>query len=79
MKVELDVKDAAYIPASILKTNKLSPGAKLTYGWLMAKKAYEVVNLPKTSEISESLGVSRAQAWRYINELKSEGYLRWKL
>ncbi len=66
------------LPNYVLRDNKLSFGARLTYAVLLSYAWQEGSCFPGQTKIGEDLGVSRQMINGYLKELKERKYIDWK-
>jgi len=66
------------LPRYVLKDNRLSFGARLTYAVLLSYAWQEDSCFPGQVRMSKNLGVTRQAINIYLNELKSKKYIAWE-
>ena len=66
------------VPNSMLKSNKLSPGAKLTYAMLLSYAWQNEYCFPGQETLAEDMGSGLRSVVRYIKELEEAKYLKIK-
>ena len=66
------------IPNVILKTTKLSGGAKLAYTMLLSYAMQDDRCFPGQDRLGVDMGVSRQTANQYIKEMEQKGYVNIK-
>jgi|GEM_PF-4417358 len=68
--------DFARVPMAICSARYISPGAKLCYGLLLRHAGQHATCWPGQATLARELGVSYAQAARYVHELTAAGLIR---
>ena len=63
------------IPNVMLASDKVSPGAKLLFIVLYSYADQDKYCWPSWATMSQWLGISRIQIWRYLNELKKVDWI----
>lgn len=66
----------AALPYLVMKEKNLSVGARLTYAFLLMYAWQETSCFAGQEKMAEDMGVSRAQAQRYLYELRDRGYIK---
>ena len=66
------------VPNAILRSKKISPGAKLAYSGLLSYAWGEDRCFPGQNTLGVDLGVARQTVNEYIRELRSKGFIRVK-
>jgi len=66
------------IPNAILKSPKLSAGAKLSYAMLLSYAMGDDECFPGQDRLATDMGVSRQTANQYIKELSEKGFINIK-
>jgi DNA-binding MarR family transcriptional regulator len=66
------------LPNYVLRNNKLSTGARLTYAVLLSYAWQKDSCFPGQERIAEDLGVKRNAISNYLKELKDEGFISWE-
>ncbi len=64
------------VPNAILKSSKLSPGAKLTYTLLLSYAWHNDSCFPGQERLAEDMGISRRSANTHIKELSDKGFIK---
>ncbi len=68
--------DFAPVPMAICGARHISPGAKLCYGLLLRHAGQHATCWPGQATLARELGVSYAQAARYVHELTAAGLIQ---
>ena len=68
-------KGFTQVPNAILRTGKLSMGAKMTYAALLSYAWHDDFCFPGQQRLADDIGVSRQTANEYVQELKRKGYV----
>lgn len=68
-------KGFTQVPNSILRSQRLSMGAKMAYAALLSYAWNEDYCFPGQQRLADDIGVSRQTANEYIQELKRKGYV----
>ena len=68
-------KGFTQVPNAILRSQKLSMGAKMAYAALLSYAWNEDYCFPGQQRLADDIGVSRQTANEYIQELKRKGYV----
>lgn len=66
----------AAFPYLVMRDKSLSPGARLTYAFLLMYAWQEGSCFTKQAIMSETMGVSSRQLQRYLYELREAAYIR---
>ena len=66
------------VPNCMLKSNKLSPGAKLTYAMLLSYAWQNEFCFPGQETLAEDMGSGLRSVVRYIRELEDAKFLKIK-
>ncbi len=66
------------IPNVILKSSKISGGAKLVYTLLLAYGQGKDECFPGQERLSEDMGISRQSTNKYVKELQTKGFINIK-
>jgi biotin operon repressor len=68
-------KGFTQVPNAILRTSKLSMGAKMTYAALLSYAWHDNFCFPGQQRLADDIGVSRQTANEYVQEIKRKGYV----
>jgi len=71
-------KGFTQVPNAILRSKKISPGAKLAYSGLLSYAWDKESCFPGQDTLGEDLGVTRQTVNEYIKELRTKGFIRVK-
>lgn len=71
-------KGFTQVPNAILRSKKLSMGAKLTYAALLSYAWSNDFCFPGQQRLADDIGVTRQTANEYIGELKKKGFVNVK-
>jgi len=63
------------VPNCVLETDKISPGAKLTYAMLLKYAWQNDYCFPGQERLARDMGVTRQSANTYIKELQTKDFL----
>ncbi len=63
------------VPNHLLESNKLTPGAKLSYAMLLKYAWQDNFCFPGQQRLAKDMGVSRQSVNNYIKELQTKGFL----
>ena len=74
----LSVEGFTQVPNAVLKSDKISPGAKLAYTMLLSYAWHNNFCFPGQARLARDMGVSRRSAVTYIQELCSEHFVNVK-
>jgi hypothetical protein len=74
----LSAKGFTQVPNHILKSTKISPGAKLSYAMLLSYAWQNDFCFPGQARLATDMGVSLRTANTYIQELEEKGYIKIK-
>ncbi|MEM8576029.1 MAG: helix-turn-helix domain-containing protein [Pseudomonadota bacterium] len=66
------------VPNAILRSKKISPGAKLAYSGLLSYAWNKESCFPGQDTLGGDIGVTRQTVNEYIKELKTKGFIRVK-
>ena len=66
------------IPNIILKTDKLTGGAKLAYAMLLSYAMGDDQCFPGQDRLGDNMGVTRQTANQYVKELQQKGFINIK-
>ncbi|MEM6931967.1 MAG: helix-turn-helix domain-containing protein [Pseudomonadota bacterium] len=69
-------KGFTQVPHTILRSKKLSPGAKLAYAGLLSYAWHRDSCFPGQDRLGVDIGVTRQTANEYIKELRTKGFIR---
>ena len=69
-------KGFTQVPNAILKSKKISPGAKLAYSGLLSYAWNNDCCFPGQDRLGEDLGVTRQTVNEYVRELRTKGFIR---
>ncbi len=72
----LSVRGFTQVPNAVLKSNAISPGAKLAYTMLLSYAWHNDFCFPGQDRLADDIGVSRQSANTYIKELQGKGYIK---
>ena len=64
------------VPNHILRSDKMSPGAKLTYAMLLSYAWQNDYCFPGQDRLARDMGVTRQSANTYIKELSTKGFIK---
>ena len=64
------------VPNSVLKSEKLSPGAKLTYAMLLSYAWQNEYCFPGQERLAKDMGSGLRSVVRYIQELEKERFVK---
>jgi len=64
------------VPNTILKSDKISPGAKLSYAMLLSYAWHNDFCFPGQDRLAKDIGISRQSVNTQIKELERKGFLR---
>ena len=64
------------LPYRVMKDQKLSVGARLTYAFLLMYAWQEGSTFAGQEKMATDMGISRAQVQRYLYELRDAAYIR---
>ena len=64
------------VPNSVLKTDKLSPGAKLTYAMLLSYAWQNEFCFPGQETLAKDMGTGLRSVTRYVRELEEGDFLK---
>ena len=64
------------VPNVVLKSDELSPGAKLAYTMLLSYAWHNDYCFPGQDRLADDMGVSRQSANTYIKELSTKGFIK---
>ncbi len=64
------------VPNAILRSKKISPGAKLAYAGLLSYAWNKESCFPGQDTLGGDIGVTRQTVNEYIKELKTKGFIR---
>lgn len=64
------------VPNSVLKTDKLSPGAKLTYAMLLSYAWQNEYCFPGQETLAKDMGTGLRSVTRYVRELEDGDFLK---
>jgi biotin operon repressor len=71
-------KGFTQVPNAILRSKKISPGAKLAYSGLLSYAWHQDCCFPGQDTLGADLGVTRQTVNEYIRELRSKGFINVK-
>jgi helix-turn-helix protein len=74
----LSAKGFTQVPNHILESNKISPGAKLTYAMLLKYAWQNDFCFPGQDRLSTDMGVSLRSTNTYVQELEKKGFVNIK-
>ena len=63
------------VPNAILRSDKISPGAKLTYTLLLSYAWHNDFCFPGQDRLADDMGIARQTANRHIKELADKGFI----
>ena len=66
------------VPNAILRSPKISPGAKLTYTLLLSYAWHDDFCFPGQDRLAEDMGIARQTANRHVKELADKGFINIK-
>jgi hypothetical protein len=66
------------VPNAVLKSDEISPGAKLAYTMLLSYAWHNDFCFPGQDRLGTDMGVSRRSANTYIKELNEKGFINVK-
>ena len=69
-------KGFTQVPNAILRSKKLSMGAKMTYAALISYAWHNDYCFPGQQRLADDIGVTRQTANEYIQELKKKGFVK---
>lgn len=69
-------KGLTQVPNAILRSNKISPGAKLAYSGLLSYAWDKDSCFPGQDTLGSDIGVTRQTVNEYIKELRTKGFIR---
>ncbi len=72
----LSLKGFTQVPNVVLKSNAISPGAKLAYTMLLSYAWHNDFCFPGQDRLANDMGVSRQSANSYIKELEAKGFIK---
>jgi DNA-binding MarR family transcriptional regulator len=64
------------VPNHVLRSEKLSPGAKLTYSMLLSYAWQNDYCFPGQDRLAKDMGITRQSANTHIQELSKKGFVR---
>ena len=64
------------VPNFVLKSPKLSTGAKLTYAMLLSYAWHDDFCFPGQDRLATDMGISRQSANTHVKELEKKGFLK---
>lgn len=71
----LSAKGYTQVPNHVLESNRLSPGAKLTYAMLLKYAWQNDFCFPGQDRLAKEMGVTRQSANTYIKELERKDFI----
>ena len=76
----MNVKSKGYglISQEVMRGSELSIGAKTVYAFLCSYAGVGAIAFPKAEKIADKLQISKANTYKYIKELKSQGIIKTK-
>ena len=72
----LTVKGYTQVPNHVLVSNRLSPGAKLTYAMILKYAWEKDFSFPGQDRLATDMGVTRQSVNTYIQELQREQFIQ---
>ena len=69
-------KGFTQVPNAILRSKKISPGAKLAYSGLLSYAWEKDSCFPGQDTLGDDIGVTRQTVCEYIKELRTKGFIR---
>ena len=69
-------KGFTQVPNAILRSKKISPGAKLAYAALISYAWHTASCFPGQETLGNDIGVTRQTANEYIKELRIKGFVK---
>ena len=69
-------KGFTQVPNAILRSKKISMGAKMTYAALLSYAWQNDFCFPGQQRLGDDIGVTRQTANEYIQELKTKGFIK---
>ena len=66
------------VPNAILRSDKLSPAAKLTYAMLLSYAWQNDYCFPGQERLADDMGSRKRSVVRYIDELEKQGFIKIK-
>ena len=69
-------KGFTQVPNAILRSRKLSMGAKMAYAALISYAWHNDFCFPGQQRLADDIGISRQTANEYIQELKKKGFVK---
>lgn len=71
----LSISGFTQVPNHVLKSHKVSPGAKLTYAMLLSYAWHNDFCFPGQIRLAQDMGVGERSIRTYLAELEKEGFL----
>lgn len=71
----LSARGFTQVPNHVLESDKISPGAKLSYAMLLRYAWHNDFCFPGQKRLADDMGVTRQSANTYIKELERKGFL----
>ena len=72
----ISMRGFTQVPNAILKTKKLSPGAKLAYTMLLSYAWHNDFCFPGQNRLAEDIGISRQSVNSQIKELERKAFIK---
>jgi biotin operon repressor len=64
------------VPNAVLKSDEISPGAKLAYTMLLSYAWHNDFCFPGQARLATDIGISRISANKHIKELEKKGFIK---